>query len=364
MGDGVQMKVEQRVAHRGDVADLTGKVEDDVCIGHGVADNGVADLGIDDLDLETLDVATVTTMAIDQCIDDAHVGAAPHEFVTRVGTNEPEATGHYAHGGRQIVARGHSPDDRERAKIDEMDDDEYERMVAAGERHWWYRSTRTLLQMLVTPHLAAVDGGTIYLDAGGGSGATGSWLADRATTLLDDFEPVALKAAVHDHAGYRAVRANINHIPHRADTFDAVICVTALCHRMNPDPQAIVNEFARVTKPGGVVCLMEPGGKRLWRGHDEVTHTARRFSRADLRSLVRGAGLDLVRATGAYSFLVPPAAVMGLVERGRNKSDVGRNESGLGGVLGHAARVERALLRKVDLPFGLSVIAIGRKPRA
>ncbi len=65
--------------------------------------------------------------------------------------------------------------------------------------------------------------------------------------------------------------------------------------------------------------------------------------------MVRNAGLDLVRATGAYSFLVPPAAVMGIAERGRNKSDVGRNESGLGGVLGHVARAERALLRKVRL---------------
>ena len=84
----------------------------------------------------------------------------------------------------------------------------------------------------------------------------------------------------------------------RSAAFDAVLCVTALCHRMNPDPQAIVNEFARVTKPGGLVCLMEPGGKRLWRGHDDVTHTARRFSLAEMRSMVRGAGLELVRATG------------------------------------------------------------------
>jgi SAM-dependent methyltransferase len=187
-------------------------------------------------------------------------------------------------------------------------------------------------------------------------------LADRATTVLDDFEPTALQAAVSDHAGYRAVRADINHIPHRAAAFDAVLCVTALCHRMNPDPQAIVREFARVAKPGGLVCLMEPGGKRLWRGHDDVTHTARRFSLAEMRSMVRGAGLDLVRATGAYSFLVPPAAVMGIVERGKSKSDVGRNESGLGGLLGQVARAERAVLRRVSLPFGLSVIAIGRKP--
>jgi hypothetical protein len=52
------------------------------------------------------------------------------------------------------------------------------------------------------------------------------------------------------------------------------------------------------------------------------------------------------------------------VERGKNKSDVGRNERGLGGLLGQAARAERAMLRRVNLPFGLSVIAIGRKPIA
>ncbi|HEY0519611.1 MAG TPA: hypothetical protein VGC84_08975, partial [Ilumatobacteraceae bacterium] len=76
-----------------------------------------------------------------------------------------------------------------------MDRDEYERMVAAGERHWWYRSTRALLEMLIAPHLGTVGAATMYLDAGGGSGATGSWLADRATTVLDDFEDVALHAA-------------------------------------------------------------------------------------------------------------------------------------------------------------------------
>jgi SAM-dependent methyltransferase len=249
-----------------------------------------------------------------------------------------------------------------RAKIDDMDDDEYRLMVAAGEHHWWYRSTRSLLEMLISPDLPRVGGSTMYLDAGGGSGATGSWLADRAMTVLDDYEPIALKAAVHDHSGYEGVRADINHVPHAADAFDAVLCVTALCHRMNPDPQAIVNEFARVAKPGGLVCLMEPGGKRLWRGHDDVTHTARRFSLSEMRAMVRGAGLDLVRATGAYSFLVPPAAVMGVVERGKNKSDVGRNQGGLGGLLGQVARAERLWLRKFSLPFGLSVIAIGRKP--
>jgi hypothetical protein len=95
-----------------------------------------------------------------------------------------------------------------------------------------------------------------------------------------------------------------------------------------------------------------------------VTHTARRFSRGDLADLVREAGLDVARATGAYTFLVPPAAVLAVLERDRAASDVGRNQAGLGGVLPALARVERAWLRRADLPTGLSVIAIGVKPEA
>jgi hypothetical protein len=76
----------------------------------------------------------------------------------------------------------------------------------------------------------------------------------------------------------------------------------------------------------------------------------------------RGAGLEVIRRTGAYSFLLPPAAIMGVVERKSAKSDVGRNSSGLGGVLPALARAERALLGRVSLPMGLSVISIARKP--
>lgn len=242
-----------------------------------------------------------------------------------------------------------------------VESDEYRRMAAAGDTHWWYDATRRLLEGLVRPLLPAPNADTLYLDAGGGTGATGRWLAAAATTVLDDYEPMSLQIAAAESAGYRGVRADLNHLPHPDASFDAVLCVTALCHQMNPDPAAIVREFARITKPGGLVCLMEPGVKRLWRGHDVVTHTARRFSVGEMRAMVLGAGLQLERATGAYSFLVPPAAILAVLERGKAVSDVGRNQSGLGGVLGTLARAERSLLRRVDLPVGLSAIAIGRK---
>ena len=73
------------------------------------------------------------------------------------------------------------------------------------------------------------------------------------------------------------------------------------------------------------------------------------------------AGCSIEVATGAYSFLVPPAAVKAVLERGRTASDLDQAESGLGGVLPRLAAAERAVLRRKSLPFGLSVIAVGRK---
>ena len=48
------------------------------------------------------------------------------------------------------------------------------------------------------------------------------------TTVLDDFEPIALKAAVHDHAGYRAVQADINQLPHAERVRCRAVCDRAL----------------------------------------------------------------------------------------------------------------------------------------
>ncbi len=239
-----------------------------------------------------------------------------------------------------------------------MDQHEYENMAAATDRHWWYDATRSLLADVLAPHL----GQGPYLDAGGGNGATGAWMADRGTVVLADFEPVALHHAARRYPEIGRELADIHQLPHPDDTFGVTLCVTVLCHESIADPAAVVRELARVTRPGGVVALMEPGVRRLRRGHDRVTHTARRFSRRDLAALVRGAGLDVVRTTAAYSFLVPPAAALAVIERGRVASDTGRNESGGGGVLPRLAAAERSLLRRIDLPAGLSVLAIGRRP--
>lgn len=240
-----------------------------------------------------------------------------------------------------------------------MEISEYRRMAAAEDVHWWYRSTRALLDQVIGASLPA---GGLFLDAGCGTGATGAWMADRGRVVAADVEPLALSLYLERHEAAVAAAADVAQLPFASGSFDVVLCVTVLYHQAISSPEAAVAELARVTKPGGVVCLWEPGVRRLRRAHDRVTHSARRFSRSDLRELLETNGLVVERATGAYSFLIPPAWAKGVVERGRSGSDLDRHQGGLGGGLSRVAAAERALLRHTDLPFGLSVLAVGRKP--
>jgi SAM-dependent methyltransferase len=240
-----------------------------------------------------------------------------------------------------------------------MEVEEYRRMAEVEQNHWWYEATRRLLRQLLAAELAR---GGRFLDMGAGTGATGSWLAEFGELVSCDFMPLALELNRERHEAAGFVNADVHRLPFASGSFDLVLSVTMLCHRSIPDPQVAVNELARVVRPGGMLVLWEPGVRRLYRAHDRVTFTARRFARRDLVDLVAGSGFDVERSSGAFSFLVPPAAVKSLIERGETSSDLDRNADGLGGALGVVAGAERSLLRRVDLPTGLSVFALGRAP--
>ena len=244
-----------------------------------------------------------------------------------------------------------------------MEASEYRRMAAVEKSHWWYLATRALLRQFLLPELSKTQGARPrrLLDAGCGTGATGAWLADWGSVVALDCAPEALKIYAETHPEAQLLQGDIGSVALPDSCVDAVLCVTVLYHEAVAEPEKAVREFARLVRPGGLVCLIEPGMRQLRRGHDRVTHAARRFSRSDLEHLALQAGLEIVRSTGAYSFLIPPAWVKSKMERQQSPSDLASNASGLFGLLGILAWCERQLLRCASLPFGLSMVLIARR---
>jgi SAM-dependent methyltransferase len=243
--------------------------------------------------------------------------------------------------------------------------EEYARIAAAEDEHWWYRNTRGLVADLVGPWLPRARR---ILDAGCGPGGNGAWLAQHGTVVGVDISPHALAFVRDRRPEIVPARASLTALPFRRASFDVVVALTVLCS-VDDDGLAL-SELVRVLAPGGALLLMEPAFEAFRREHDVTVHSLRRYRRPDLTAQVRDAGLTLQRATYAYSFLAPPAAVLGGLDRLRGRtvpkpgmetgSDVERRS--LDGVFAPLARAERRVLATRDVPVGTSVIVVATSP--
>jgi len=235
-------------------------------------------------------------------------------------------------------------------------------MADVEDRHWWYDAVRRLLRRLLSGELSGSESTPRILDAGCGTGATGGWLDERGHVVALDISAMALKLYAKGHPEATLLEGSVESIALPDASMDLVVCVTVLYHANVTNPSIAIAEFGRVLRPGGLLCLVEPGMKGMHRGHDEVTHGARRFGVKELRDLVSASGMEVERATGAFSFLIPLAWVRSKLPRSNKSSDLSNNASGLLGLLGTLSRVETRLVARRSLPFGLSVLVLGRKP--
>jgi SAM-dependent methyltransferase len=241
-----------------------------------------------------------------------------------------------------------------------MEVEEYARIAAAEDDHWWYRNTRALMGDLLQPWLGA---GLRILDAGCGPGGNGAWLARYGRVVGVDLAREALDFVKARRSTTVPVQASAGALPFRDRAFDVAVAVTLLY--TVPNDAAVVKELARVVRRGAAVFLLEPALPSLWREHDLTVHGLRRYRRDELAGLAERAGLRVRRATYAYSFLAPPAAMLAALERRKSRtgndtgSDVERRA--LDRVFAPLGKAERRWLARRDVPVGTSAVVVATR---
>ena len=131
-----------------------------------------------------------------------------------------------------------------------------------------------------------IDEDTYVLDVGCGVGATPSFLAKRcgcrvvgvdiSEKMIERSKETAEREGVADRTGFRT--ADAQDLPFEDNLFDAVI--TESVTTFPEDKQKAVNEYVRVTKPGGYVGLNEatwliappPPEMIAWISQDQGAH--------------------------------------------------------------------------------------------
>jgi SAM-dependent methyltransferase len=240
-----------------------------------------------------------------------------------------------------------------------MHPSEYARMYEAEERQWWYAGMRAISFALLDPALG--EKRPRILDAGCGTGNNLKHLGARGSAFGIDLSPEAV--AFCQGRGVRVARAGLLQLPFADATFDLVTSYDVIYHRWVTDDGAALAEMARVLRPGGLLLLRVPALQLLWGAHDEAVHSRHRYTVAEVRGLLQAHGLAVARISYCNTLLFPLLLVRRTLDRllGRHGSDVGFLPAPLEYAFLRLLRIEARLLRRVSLPIGASVVALGRK---
>ena len=161
------------------------------------------------------------------------------------------------------------------------------------------------------------------LDLGGGSGRATIAVDVPERTVLDISRPMLRRARSRQpgETGRRVDRASggdpvgplntvqgdAGRIPLADDTVDAAMVVDAFHHM--PDQQAVVEEAARVVRPGGVFVAREfdpshPLGWVLVRAEHAIGMGSTFYNPDELADLLAGAGFDVSLLDGGFEYTV------------------------------------------------------------
>lgn len=197
---------------------------------------------------------------------------------------------------------------------------------------------------------------TSVLDIGAGSGMLGDWMATRMPTTAYRFEELSpvLDAALIEHFGVDARHDET------AQISDAtVVAVLDVVEHVEHD-LAMMTDLAERMEPGASLVLTVPALQWAFSSWDTELGHYRRYSRAQVRTLLEGAGFDVTGVAYLFPEMLPMLPVRKV--RRAQRADVDFPQlSDRVNRLGYRVSHLTARMRRV-WPAGTSVVAVATKP--
>ena len=241
-----------------------------------------------------------------------------------------------------------------------MEEALYDELHRHSENHWWFRGRRRIVFSLLDRFHGARGGRVLDLGCGVGNHLNllsrygEVWGADNSAKALDycrlRFQGRLDEVELPDR------------VPYSDETFDLVVMFDVFEHIQ--DDAAAARCVTRLLKPGGTLALTVPALPRLWSQHDVEHHHFRRYVRPKLRSLLREAGLEIVKLSYMNTLLLPVMAAARMFLRPETSSakDLEPGTRWPARILEFIFASERHLLKFVSLPIGGSLVAVCRRP--
>lgn len=238
---------------------------------------------------------------------------------------------------------------------------EYEVMAHVEDKLWWYVGMRRIADVWL--HDVPI---TRILDAGCGTGGNANWLTNYGQVVGFDYAQMACDYTQQRHIPVAC--ASISDIPFRDASFDLVTSFDVIYHRAVADDLAALKECYRVLAPGGHFLVRVAAFDWLGGHHHQRVHGARRYTPAQLRTLMQQAGFHVQKLSCVNTVLLPMVLAQVSMERLKHQATLDHSDVELPSPIVNrigltALSLEAMLLRiGVSLPVGVSLLCLAQRP--
>jgi SAM-dependent methyltransferase len=233
----------------------------------------------------------------------------------------------------------------------------FDRMAELDQEHWWYVARREILSDILARH--GTDGSSAsILEIGCGTGHNLKMLGRFGSLDACELDDEARELAAQRLG--RPVRES--RLPDLSAfepaSYDIIALLDVLEHV--PEDEAALQAIRQLLKPGGKLLLTVPANKWMWSGHDVAHHHFRRYSRGDLKRLVRKSGFRVRLLSYFNTLLFPPIAAVRAANKllKRVEADDALPSAGINRLLQKIFSLEKKLIGRVSMPFGVSLVAV------
>jgi SAM-dependent methyltransferase len=242
------------------------------------------------------------------------------------------------------------------------------RYYELGRSYWWLAGKYRIIADVVRRAFRPPRQDPRVLDLGCGPGNLLDDLAPHGAVFGADYSADALGFCAA--RGFRRLfRADFHELPLRSESFDLVTAIDVIEHLA--DDRRAVRELYRVLRPSGLLVLSVPAFRFLWGEHDTIYGHHRRYTTGELRARLQEAGFRLSKLSYFEPLFLPPLWVYRnlkkLFVRGSaiaKRDDFVSLPPALNALLIRLIAAERFPLRYLSFPFGVTILAVARKPAA
>ena len=241
----------------------------------------------------------------------------------------------------------------------------FARLFELESRHFWFRARNKVIAAVVKKYNVIPDQDARVIEIGCGNGNVLSYLS---RTLRKEIWGADLFAEALTFCQTRVslplIQLDTYRLPF-VGSLDAV-CMFDILEHLRADTEVLA-EIYRALKPGGKIVLTVPAYQKLWSYFDEFSHHQRRYNKVQLRRKLEAAGFEIEKSSYYMMTLLPLIAVGRKIQNRQNRSTDDMAETDIkvipvvNELLYLISSFERWFVSTVGLPFGASIIVVGRR---